>query len=165
MVGIRQLDQDLVPPGREAPWYYSAQRVAFDENSLPNSAGLAAEDHHDIEVFLPNQIGDGTQYHFRVIAGLWSSHRLMPVAVEQRDMPIIFTTGYGEVPMTVQAMKAGAIDSLTKPFSDDMLLSAIRQAIERSPCCTGSRGEATVAPRLLRITQQPRMGARRWYVL
>lgn len=54
------------------------------------------------------------------------------VAVERTDMPIIFITGYGDVPMTVQAMKAGAVEFLTKPFSDDVLLSAIRQALERS---------------------------------
>jgi FixJ family two-component response regulator len=54
------------------------------------------------------------------------------VAVERIDMPIIFITGYGDVPMTVQAMKAGAVEFLTKPFSDDVLLSAIRTAIDRS---------------------------------
>jgi len=48
------------------------------------------------------------------------------------DMPIIFITGYGDVPTTVQAMKAGAVEFLTKPFGDDVLLNAIRQAIERS---------------------------------
>src|SRR6202161_4402935 len=47
------------------------------------------------------------------------------VAVDRVDMPIIFITGYGDVPMTVQAMKAGAVEFLTKPFSDDVLLSAI----------------------------------------
>ena len=47
-------------------------------------------------------------------------------------MPIIFITGYGDVPMTVQAMKAGAVEFLMKPFSDDVLLNAIRHAIERS---------------------------------
>jgi len=54
------------------------------------------------------------------------------IAVERPDMPIIFITGYGDVPMTVQAMKAGAVEFLTKPFSDDVLLLGIRQAIERS---------------------------------
>ena len=54
------------------------------------------------------------------------------VAVDRMDMPIIFITGYGDVPMTVQAMKAGAVEFLTKPFGDDVLLSAIRHAIERS---------------------------------
>jgi FixJ family two-component response regulator len=47
-------------------------------------------------------------------------------------MPIIFITGYGDVPMTVQAMKAGAVEFLTKPFGDDVLLSAIQHALERS---------------------------------
>jgi FixJ family two-component response regulator len=51
---------------------------------------------------------------------------------DRHDMPIIFITGHGDVPMTVQAMKAGAVEFLVKPFRDDVLLSAIRQAIERS---------------------------------
>jgi FixJ family two-component response regulator len=51
---------------------------------------------------------------------------------DRSDMPIIFITGYGDVPMTVQAMKAGAVEFLTKPFSDEVLIAAIRQAIERS---------------------------------
>jgi FixJ family two-component response regulator len=54
------------------------------------------------------------------------------VSVERTDMPIIFVTGYGDVPMTVKAMKAGAVEFLTKPFSDDVLLTAIEQALERS---------------------------------
>ena len=54
------------------------------------------------------------------------------VAVERHEMPIIFITGHGDVPMTVKAMKAGAVEFLTKPFSDDLLLNAIRGAIERS---------------------------------
>jgi FixJ family two-component response regulator len=54
------------------------------------------------------------------------------VAGERADMPIIFITGHGDVPMTVQAMKAGAVEFLTKPFKDDVLLTAIRAALERS---------------------------------
>jgi len=54
------------------------------------------------------------------------------IAAERTDMPIIFITGHGDVPSTVQAMKAGATEFLTKPFSEDALLSAIRQALERS---------------------------------
>src|SRR5262245_58430451 len=52
--------------------------------------------------------------------------------VDRADMPIIFITGYGSVPTTVQAMKAGAVEFLTKPFSDEVLLTAITLAIERS---------------------------------
>jgi FixJ family two-component response regulator len=51
---------------------------------------------------------------------------------ERTDMPIIFITGHSDVPMSVQAMKAGAVEFLTKPFKDDVLLNAIRGAIERS---------------------------------
>jgi len=52
--------------------------------------------------------------------------------VDRSDMPIIFITGHGDVPMSVQAMKAGAVEFLTKPFNDAVLLNAIRDAIERS---------------------------------
>jgi len=48
------------------------------------------------------------------------------------EMPIVFITGHGDVPMTVRAMKAGAVEFLTKPINDDVLLDAIRQAIDRS---------------------------------
>src|SRR6202163_1004661 len=63
------------------------------------------------------------------------------VAVERTDMPIIFITGFGDVPMTVQAMKAGAAEFLTKPFGDDVLLRAIRNAIERSKTALGHEAE------------------------
>ncbi len=66
------------------------------------------------------------------------------VASERTDMPIIFITGYGNVPMTVQAMKAGAVEFLTKPFSDDVLLRAIRQALERSRAALGHEAEMRV---------------------
>jgi FixJ family two-component response regulator len=66
------------------------------------------------------------------------------VAVERTDMPIIFITGYGDVPMTVQAMKAGAVEFLTKPFGDDRLLSAIRHALERSHTALGHEAEMRV---------------------
>ena len=54
------------------------------------------------------------------------------IAADRSDMPIIFITGHGDVPMTVRAMKAGAAEFLTKPFDDEVLLGAIRNAIERS---------------------------------
>jgi FixJ family two-component response regulator len=62
------------------------------------------------------------------------------IAGERVDMPIIFITGYGDIPMTVRAMKAGAAEFLTKPFSEDALLSAVRNAIDRSEAAL--RGEA-----------------------
>jgi FixJ family two-component response regulator len=66
------------------------------------------------------------------------------VVVGQNALPIIFITGYGDVPMTVQAMKAGAVEFLTKPFSDDVLLDAIRAALEKSEAALGE--EARLAP-------------------
>jgi FixJ family two-component response regulator len=54
------------------------------------------------------------------------------VAADRTDMPIIFITGYGDIPMTVRAMKAGAVEFLTKPFDDDVLLNAIGSALESS---------------------------------
>jgi FixJ family two-component response regulator len=54
------------------------------------------------------------------------------IAVDRSDMPIVFITGHGDVPMTVRAMKAGAIEFLTKPFRDDVLLRAVQQAIGHS---------------------------------
>src|SRR5712671_4487732 len=54
------------------------------------------------------------------------------LATDRVTMPIIFITGHGDVPMTVRAMKAGAVEFLTKPYRDEVLLSAIQQAIECS---------------------------------
>ena len=51
---------------------------------------------------------------------------------EDKSMPIIFITGHGDIPMTVQAMKAGAVEFLTKPFRGEVLLDAIRHGLERS---------------------------------
>jgi FixJ family two-component response regulator len=61
-----------------------------------------------------------------------SGLELQEQLAERTDMPIIFITGHGDVPMTVQAMKAGAVEFLTKPFDDAVLLDAIRGALERS---------------------------------
>ncbi len=63
------------------------------------------------------------------------------IAAERMEMPIIFITGYGDIPMTVQAMKAGAVEFLMKPFNDEALLSAIRQAIERSLLAMARKAE------------------------
>ena len=54
------------------------------------------------------------------------------IAADRLDMPIIFLTGYADVRMTVQAMKGGAVEFLIKPFDDEVLLTAIRNALERS---------------------------------
>lgn len=70
-----------------------------------------------LDVSLPDL--DGLELQQRIVA-------------DRIDMPIIFITGFGSVPMTVKAMKAGALEFLTKPLGEEMLLNAIRDAIERS---------------------------------
>ena len=62
------------------------------------------------------------------LSGLELQQRL---AAGDLSLPIIFITGYGDIPMTVQAMKAGAVEFLTKPFRDQELLDAIQQALAR----------------------------------
>ena len=70
--------------------------------------------------------------------GLELQKRVLTVRPE---LPIIFITGHGDVPKTVQAMKAGAVEFLTKPFPDTVLLDAIRHALERSRSFLGKAAE------------------------
>jgi FixJ family two-component response regulator len=63
------------------------------------------------------------------------------IAGDRIDLPIIFITGHGDVPMTVRAMKRGAVEFLTKPFRDDVLLNAITHALERSRSALGVEAE------------------------
>jgi len=81
------------------------------------------------------------------------------VAVERTDMPIIFITGHGDIPMSVGAMKAGAVEFLTKPFNDEVLLRSIRQALERSRLALAQEAEmqelrdryASLTPREMQV--------------
>src|SRR5258705_7989450 len=59
----------------------------------------------------------------------------------RRELPIVFITGHGDIPMSVRAMKAGATQFLTKPFKDDALLDAVRGEIERSAAALGRETE------------------------
>src|SRR6516164_9599016 len=73
------------------------------------------------------------------------------------DIPIIFITGHGDIPMSVQAMKAGAVEFLTKPFRDQALLDAIHQAIQRD--CANRKHQAEIAEQRARydsLTQRER---------
>ena len=81
------------------------------------------------------------------------------VAVERTDMPIIFITGHGDIPMSVGAMKAGAVEFLTKPFNDEILLTAIRRALEQSRLALAQKAEmqelrdhyASLTPREMQV--------------
>jgi len=79
------------------------------------------------------------------------------LVVERPEMPIIFVTGYGNVPMSVEAMKAGAVEFLMKPFGDEVLLSAIRQAIERSRVALDDEADMrTLRDRYASLTRRER---------
>jgi FixJ family two-component response regulator len=97
------------------------------------AAGWQAEAFASAEDFLARSRTDGPSclvldVTLPELNGLELQERI----VDRTDMPIIFITGYGDVPTSVQAMKAGAVEFLTKPLSDDVLHDAIRQAVEQS---------------------------------
>ena len=78
------------------------------------------------------------------LSGLDLQRRLTELAV---DLPVIFMTGFGDIPMAVRAIKAGALEFLTKPFRDEELLAAIRHALDRN---RASRSEKAEKKELLR---------------
>ena len=100
---------------------------------LLRSVGLQVTTFASAREFLQHQGADvpgclGLDVRLPGLSGLDLQHEL---AAAQLELPIIFITGYGDIPMTVQAMKAGAVEFLTKPFRDQDLLDAIQQALER----------------------------------
>jgi FixJ family two-component response regulator len=101
---------------------------------LIRSEGWQAETYASAQEFLdrPRSIVPNCLVLDISLPGLNGLQLQQRVAVERTDMPIIFITGHGDIPTTVRAMKAGAVEFLTKPFSDEVLLNAIRQAHERS---------------------------------
>jgi FixJ family two-component response regulator len=114
--------------------------------SLIESAGWVAETFASAQEFLrrPRVAAPGClvlDVSLPDINGLELQRR---VATDRSDLPIIFISGYGDVPMTVRAMKAGAVEFLMKPFKDDVLLDAIRGAIERSLTALREESEAQV---------------------
>ena len=101
--------------------------------SLIRSAGLKVETFASAQEFLARPRADMPSclvLYVRLpgLSGLELQKRMAEVNIE---IPIIFITGHGDVPTTVQAMKAGAVEFLTKPFRDEDLLEAIQQAIKR----------------------------------
>jgi FixJ family two-component response regulator len=101
--------------------------------SLIRSVGLRVETFESARAFLTRQPSDapGCLVLDVRLPGLSGLDLQRELAAAQITMPIIFITGHGDIPMTVQAMKAGAVEFLTKPFRDQDLLDAIAQAIAR----------------------------------
>ena len=110
--------------------------------SLIRFEGWEAETFASAQDFLarPRGVAPGCLVLDVNLPGLDGLELQQRISADQNQMPIIFVTGYGDVPMTVRAMKAGAVEFLTKPFKDEVLLSAIRKAIQRS---VDSLGEET----------------------
>ena len=109
----------------------AAMRAAIQ--GLLKSAGLRSETFGAAEDFLRSKRPDGPSclvldVSLPGISGLDFQHQLADAGIQ---IPIIFITGHGDIPMTVRAMKSGAVEFLTKPFHDQDLLDAIRQALDR----------------------------------
>lgn len=110
---------------------------------LLESSGLRSEAFGTAEEFLGSKREDGPSclvldVRLPGVNGLDFQRRLADVGFQ---IPIIFITGHGDIPMTVKAMKSGAVEFLTKPFLDHDLLDAIRQALDRDLAMRQKRGE------------------------
>jgi FixJ family two-component response regulator len=111
--------------------------------SLIRSVGLRVETFESAREFLTRQHPDapGCLVLDVRLPGLSGLDLQRELASARMTMPIIFITGHGDIPMTMQAMKAGAVEFLTKPFRDQELLDAIAQAIDRDRMVRQERGE------------------------
>ena len=125
-ISVREsLELLILASGSQPETFASAQEfLSYPRPSVPNCLIL--------DVSLPH------------LSGLDLQKRL---AVERPDMPLIFITGHADVPMTVQAMKAGAIEFLTKPFQDEAILGAMRQALQKSETARRHEGELALLRR------------------
>ena len=111
--------------------------------SLLRSVGLAVETFGSAQEFLNRLPPDGPgclvlDVRLPGVSGLDLQRAL---ATAQMPLPIIFLTGYGDIPRSVRAMKAGAVDFLPKPFHDQELLDAVQQALERDRVVRHQRAE------------------------
>ena len=119
----------------------AAVRRSLD--NLIRSVGLRAETFASAQEFLSSKRPDVPgclvlDVRLPGLSGLDLQNRM---AEADMEIPIIFITGHGDIPMTVQAMKAGAVEFLTKPFREQDLLDAIQQALERDSQARGQRAE------------------------
>ena len=114
-------------------------------HDLLGSMGLNVQTFASAHEFLTSQRPDGPSCLVLDVQlpGLSGLELQQELAKGQVPMPIIFLTGHGDIPMTVCAMKAGAIDFLTKPFHDQALLNAVMQALHRGrPMAPGTHTPA-----------------------
>jgi FixJ family two-component response regulator len=141
------------PPERSKPSPNSAAPIVFivdDDISvreslelLIRSQGWQAETFESAKEFLdrPRVLVPSCLILDVSLPGLNGLELQKRVAVERTEMPIVFITGHGDVPMSVEAMKAGALEFLTKPLSQNVLVSAIRNALDRSRTALTDKAE------------------------
>jgi FixJ family two-component response regulator len=117
--------------------------VRLSIQGLLRAAGLHSESFGTAEEFLRSKVSDGPSclvldVSLPGVDGLELQRKLADAGVRT---PIIFITGHGDIPMTVKALKSGAIEFLTKPFGDEDLLNAIHQAFEHDRVTRHQQGE------------------------
>jgi FixJ family two-component response regulator len=117
--------------------------VRMSIQGLLKAAGLRSESFGTAEEFLCNKESDGLSclvldVSLPGVDGLELQRKLADAGLR---IPIIFITGHGDIPMTVKAMKSGAVEFLTKPFVDEDLLNAIQQAFDRDRVTRHEQGE------------------------
>jgi FixJ family two-component response regulator len=112
-------------------------------SNLIRSVGLRVEAFASAQEFLRSKRPDvpGCLVLDVRLPGLSGLDLQKRMAEADMEIPIIFITGHGDIPMTVRAMKAGAVEFLTKPFRDQDLLDAVQQALERDRCARAQREE------------------------
>jgi FixJ family two-component response regulator len=126
---------------------------------LLESLGLRSESFETAEEFLKRKRPDGPSclvldVRLPGLNGLEFQRRLADAGI---GIPIIFITGHGDIPMTVQAMKSGAVEFLTKPFLDHDLLHAIQQALDRDMATRQARSNlAELRERYETLTERER---------
>jgi FixJ family two-component response regulator len=117
--------------------------VRMSIQGLLKVAGLRSEAFGTAEEFLRNTVTDGPSCLILDVSlpgvdGLELQRQLSDAGVR---IPIIFITGHGDIPMTVKAIKSGAVEFLTKPFVDEDLLNAIQQAFDRDRVTRNQQSE------------------------
>lgn len=126
---------------------------------LLGSMGLRVETFASAREFLQRRGADGPGCLVLDVRlpGLSGLDLQRALAEAQIHIPIIFITGHGDIPMTVRAMKAGAVEFLTKPFREQELLDAIQQALERDRIAREQRAElAELRGRFASLTPRER---------
>jgi two-component system response regulator FixJ len=126
---------------------------------LLRTAGLAVKTYESAAVFLDAvpAIGHGCVITDVRMPGLSGLDLLRHIKERQVPLPVIVITGHGDVPLAVEAMKFGAVDFLEKPFADDVLLAAVRSALDRSEASAARETErAEIRARVATLTQRER---------